>query len=122
MKRFQVTFLVCSVITALYSFCTFLMVGIVFLGIGWDYALYNLLLFVTFLSTVGLIAGSFALKLHLRWAPATLLCSSLYIPVAFVGLTMHGFTPPHLWWPLLPLSIAEIVLCAIGLRVLGSKN
>ncbi|MDR3724201.1 MAG: hypothetical protein P4K83_06900 [Terracidiphilus sp.] len=122
MKRFQVTFLVCSVITALYSLCTFLMEGLIFLGIGWDYALYNLLLFVTFLSTVGLIAGSVALKQQLWWAPAMLLCSSFYVPVAFVGLTMHGFTPPHLWWPLLPLSIAEIVLCAIGLRVLDSKS
>ena len=112
----EVIFFWCTVLTAFGSVAATAMEWLVFLGIGWDYISFNCLLGLTILSTFGLAIGAVGLRLRRRWANAVLLASCIYIPVAFVALTIRDFTPPAGWWPLLPLSLIEILLACLGFR------
>jgi uncharacterized membrane protein YbhN (UPF0104 family) len=106
----------CTVLTALGSVAASLMEFLVFLGIGWDYAWFDLLLAVTISSTVGLLVGACFLFAHDPLANIVIVLSCLYIPTAFIALTVEGFTPPAAWWLLLPLGLIEIVFGLLGLR------
>lgn len=83
---------------------------LIFFGIGWDYLAFNCLLVVTIASTVGLCVAALGIAARQQWAKAVVFVGCLYIPVAFSVLTFRDFTPPAGWWPLLPLSLATIVL------------
>jgi hypothetical protein len=104
----------CTVLTALGSAGAVLMEFLIFLGIAWDYATFNVLFAFTTLSTFGLLAGLHGLVHRRGWANAILLVSSIYIPVAFYVLTVRNFTPPLGWWLLLPVGLLEIAFATLG--------
>lgn len=106
----------CTVLTALGSVAALLMEFLVLLGVGWDYALFDFLLVVTISSTFGLAVGAYYLFIGDPRANIAVVLSCLYIPIAFIVLTVDGFTPAAGWWPLLPLSLIEIVFGLSGLR------
>jgi hypothetical protein len=89
---------------------------IILLGVGWDEPSFDFLLLITILSTLGLLTGTAALLSHYPWVKPVLLCSCVYMPAALVVLTARGFTPPLVWWLLLPLSLIEIFLASSGLK------
>jgi hypothetical protein len=115
-ERVRKEFLVaCTGLTLIGSGASTLMLSLIFLGVGWDSALFNLLLAVSVLSTIGLFAGFVGLINDGRWANWVLISSSLYIPIGFVVLKIEGFGPPRtFWWILLPLALAEIGIAGIA--------
>jgi len=115
--KWGVIFSVCTVLMALGSCAASLMELLVSFAVGWEDASFDFLFVLTIASTVGLVAGAYGLFAGNRWANLMVLLSCLYVPVAFVVLTAKDFTPPAGWWPLLPLSLVEIVFGLIGLRV-----
>jgi hypothetical protein len=114
--KLGVIFSVCTVLMALGSCAASLMELLVFLSVGWENRPFDFLLVLTIASTLGLVAGAFGLFAGAGWANLVVLLSCLYIPVAFVVLTAKDFTPPAAWWPLLPLSLVEMLFGFIGLR------
>jgi len=115
-KKGDLVFLWSTALMALGSVAASLMELIVFLGIGWDYALFDCLLALTVFSTVGLLAGIYFLSVGDRRANVVIVLSSLYVPMAFIALTVEGFTPPVGWWPLLLLGLMEIIFGLSRLR------
>lgn len=108
---------------ALGSVAASLMELLAFIGIGWDYASLDFLLAFTISSTFGLVVGAYGMFVGHRWANTVIVLSCLYIPAAFIVLTIKGFAPPAGWWPLLPLSLIEIISGLFGVRrsvLLGS--
>ena len=110
-------FVVCSVLTTVGSVAAAGMLGLAFLGVGWDSVLFDSLLAVTVVSTFGLITGTVGLLTRRKWPIVVLIFSTAYIPVAFLSLTLFGSTPPSGWWPLLPVSLIEIALGGISSSV-----
>ncbi len=98
------------------SLCALLFELVAFLGIGYEEP-FLILLMSTLLSTIGLVVGFVALLSHLRWARAVLFLSSIYIPVGFSILTIRGFTPPVVFWPLFLLGFVEVVSALLGPRL-----
>lgn len=115
----ELSLFVCSVLTTLGSFAAATMEGLVFLGVGWDSGLFDFLLVVTLLSSLGLVVGTAGLLVGRAWAMVTVIIASAYIPIALITLTLEGFAPPAGWWLLLPLSLCEI---AFGMSTLRARR
>ena len=72
---------------------------------------------LAFSSTIGLLIGFIALLRRFRWARAVLLPSSICLLVAFSMVTVGRRTQPLLWWPIVFLGIAEVILALLGPRL-----
>jgi hypothetical protein len=109
-------FVVCSVLTTIGSVAFAVMLGGLFLSVGWNSVLLDSLLAISVLSTFGLITGTVGLLITRRkWPIIVLIFSSAYIPIAFLSATLLGFAPRSGWWPFLPLSLVEMVLGCIAI-------
>jgi hypothetical protein len=105
----------CTCLTVIACGGSTLWLLLIFFGVGWDSVKFNLLLAVSVLSTIGLFVGLIGLINNGRWANWLLISSSLYIPIAFLFLTLQGFGPPRaFWWILLPLALIEIGMAGIA--------
>jgi hypothetical protein len=114
--RSEMVFFWWTIVTFLVSVVGFSYLCLVSFGIGFESAGFDLLWFLSLVSTVGLLIGAIFALSHRVSIPLLVLLSSLLLPSAFLVLTLKGVRPAPETWVAVPINLFEILLSSFRIK------
>jgi hypothetical protein len=116
--RSEMGFFWWTIVTFLVSVVGFSYLCLVSYGVGFESAGFVLLWALSLVSTIGLLIGAiFSLSRRVS-IPLLVLLSSLFLPLAFLVLTLNGVRAAPETWVAVPISLFEILLSSFRIKQL----